>query len=174
MVAIIDRCTINRNGRRPMVRSIDRCILRPIVREIVASLTDRTSTRGILWPSEQSIVAPEDRWYDQSWGATIDRTINRSIVRPSVWSIVAPNDLESQVRSFEHDHRPCYDWFCPGDRPRPPRPVVRPFYDLPTIPTFPVWLGLYSPAYYDCAFIKIASFQTTAGSRQSRNNYIAL
>ena len=30
VVAINDRCTINRDGRRPMVRSIDRCILRPI------------------------------------------------------------------------------------------------------------------------------------------------
>ena len=27
-------------------------------------------------------MVPEDRWYDQSWGATIDRAINRSIVRP--------------------------------------------------------------------------------------------
>ena len=37
-VAIIDRCTINRYGRRPMQRSIGS--LHPA--------TDRTSTRGIL------------------------------------------------------------------------------------------------------------------------------
>ena len=112
--------------------------------------TDRTSKRGILSPSVRSIVAPEDRWYDKSWGATIDRTINRNIVQPIVRSIVAtydrsnvaPNDLESQVTRFEHDHRPCYDWFYPCDHPRPLRPVVRPlrqvvrsFYDLPTTPT---------------------------------------
>ena len=78
VVAINDRCTINRDGRRPMVRSIDRCILRPIVR---------------------AIVAREDRWYDQSWGATIDRTINRSIVRPIVHSIVATYD-RSHARSW--------------------------------------------------------------------------
>ena len=71
VVAINDRYTINRDGRRPMVRSIDRCILRPIVR---------------------AIVAAEDRWYDQSWGATTDRTINRNIVRPIVRSIIATYD----------------------------------------------------------------------------------
>ena len=54
--------------------------------------TDRTSNRGILWPIVPSIVAPEDRWYDQWWGAKIDRTINRSIVRPIVRSIVATYD----------------------------------------------------------------------------------
>ena len=103
VVAINDRCTINRDGRRPMVRSIDRCLLRSIVRAIVAfydrsyeqswhPMTDRTSTRGILRPSVLSIVAPEYRWYDQSCGATIDRMINHSIVRPIVRSIVATYD----------------------------------------------------------------------------------
>ena len=71
VVAINDRCTINRDGRRPMIPSIDRCILRSIVRAIVASC---------------------DRRYDQSWGATIDRTINHSIVQPLVRSIVATYD----------------------------------------------------------------------------------
>ena len=40
----------------------------------------------------RSIVAPEDRWYDTSWGATIDRTINCSIMRLMVRSIVATYD----------------------------------------------------------------------------------
>ena len=79
-------------------------------------VTDRTSIRGILWLSVRSIVAPGHRWYDQSWG-------QRLIAR-------------SQFRSFEHDDRPYYGWFCPGDHPRPMRPVVCSFYDLPTIPTF--------------------------------------
>ena len=76
-----------------MVRSIDRCILRLIVRAIVAySVTDRTSTRDILWRSVRSIVAPEYRWYNQSCDVTIDRTINRSIVRPIVRPIAATYD----------------------------------------------------------------------------------
>ena len=127
VVVINDWCTINRDGRRPMVRSIDRCImLRPIVR---------------------AIVAPEYRWYNQSWDATIDRTINRIMVRPIVRSIVATYD-----RSYDHSwyqtiwnsrlqvlnmtiDRPCCDWFAPCDHP-PLRPVVRPFYDLSTIQNY--------------------------------------
>ena len=79
VVAINDRCTIIYDGRRPMVRSIDRCILRPIVR---------------------ALVAPEDRWYDQSWGETINRTINRSSVGHIVQSIVATYD-----RSYDQSWR---------------------------------------------------------------------
>ena len=61
-------------------------------------------------------------------------------------------------RTIEKSYDPVwlwlYDWFCPGDRPRPLRPVVRSFYDLPTIPkkirsqlcrnleVSLVWLGL--------------------------------
>ena len=37
-------------------------------------------------------MAPDDRWYDQSWGLTIDRTIKRCDLRPIVRSIVAPDD----------------------------------------------------------------------------------
>ena len=62
---------------------------------------DRTSTRDILWPSVRSIMAPEDRWYNQSWDAKIDRTINRATdrtinrcyLRPIVRSFVVPNYL---------------------------------------------------------------------------------
>ena len=46
------RCTINRDGRRPMVRSIDRCILRRIVRAIVTSCDrsyDRSQDAGTVW-----------------------------------------------------------------------------------------------------------------------------
>ena len=71
LIEINDRCTINRDGRRPMVRSNDRYIMRPIVR---------------------AIVAPEYRRYDQSWGATTDRTIIHSMVRLIVRSIVATYD----------------------------------------------------------------------------------
>ena len=195
--------------------TIYRCILRPIVRAIVASC---------VWPIVRALVASCDRVYDQSWHPTADCTINcgvqRSIVascdrsydlllrpsadrpinrgtkQPIVWSIVASQDRSYDqscdyrsatihnwwchharlvVRSpttsatsctfflrlahdsnivwlqvggnlvvspvwlgligFKHDHRPCCDWFCHIDHPRPPRPVVRPFYDLPTIPT---------------------------------------
>ena len=55
VVAINDRCTINRDGRRPMVRSIDRCIMGSIGRALVASC---------------------DRAYDQSWHPKTDGTIN--------------------------------------------------------------------------------------------------
>ena len=92
VVAINDRCKINLDGQRPMVRSIDRCILRLIYEQSWHLVTDRTSTRGILWPSVRSIVTPEYRWYDQLWGATINRKINRSIVWPIVRSIVATYD----------------------------------------------------------------------------------
>ena len=110
MVAINDRCTINRDGRRPMVRSIDRCLLRPIVRAIVAScdrsyehswhpVTERAINCCTRKPDctinhlvQRSIVASCDRSYDQSL----------LYIRPIVRSIVAPNDLESQVRSVEH------------------------------------------------------------------------
>ena len=120
VVAVNDWCTTNRDGRRPKVRSIDRCILRPIVRAIV-----------IL----RELVASCDLAYDQSWHPKTDGTINRCDLWPIIRSIVAPNDLEPPVCSFELDHRTCYDWFCPADHPRPLRSVVRSFYDLPTVPT---------------------------------------
>ena len=67
-----DKCTINRDGRRPMARSIDRCIMRLIVRAIVASY---------------------DRSYEHSWHHVIERTtINRGTRRPMVRSIVWCND----------------------------------------------------------------------------------
>ena len=128
-----------------MVRSIDHCILRPIARAIVARchrsyehswhpVTERTINRGTRRPMVRSIVWCNDRSHDQAYHRATDRMINRCDIRPIIRSIVTPNDLESQVSSFEHDHRPCYDRFCPGDHPRPLRPVVRSFYDLPTIP----------------------------------------
>ena len=71
VVAINDRCTINRVCRRPMVRSIDRCILRPIVRAIMASC---------------------DRSYEHSWHPVTECTINRGTRRQMVRSIVGCND----------------------------------------------------------------------------------
>ena len=88
---------------------MDRCLLRPIVRAIMAScdrsyehschpVTERTINRGTRKPDctinrgvQRSIVASCDRSYDQSL----------LYIRPIERSIVAPNDLESQVRSFE-------------------------------------------------------------------------
>ena len=92
VVAINDRCTINSDGRRRMVRSIDRCFLRPILR---------------------TLSAPGDRAYDQSWhpkhdgminhggGAMIDSAINRSIVRPIVRPIFATYDRSYDQRFHE-------------------------------------------------------------------------
>ena len=75
VVAINDRCTINCDGRRPMVRSIDRCILRPIVQALVISC---------------------DRVYDQSWHPKTDGIINRGMQRSIARSIV-----ESCNRSYD-------------------------------------------------------------------------
>ena len=103
--------TINRDGRRPIVRSIVASCDRTYEQSCILHVTDRTSTRGVLWPSVRSIVAPDCRSYDstinrsivrpivatydrsygqswQSWRQTTDRSINRSIVRPIVRSIV--------------------------------------------------------------------------------------
>ena len=57
-----------------MVRSIDRCILKPVVRALVASC---------------------DRAYDQSWHPKTDGTINRGVHRSIARSIVA-----TYVRSY--------------------------------------------------------------------------
>ena len=69
--SVNDRCTINRDGRRPMVRSIDRCILIPIVRAIVTSC---------------------DRSYEHSWHPVAERTINCGTPGPMVRSLVRCND----------------------------------------------------------------------------------
>ena len=71
VVAFNDRRTINRDGQRPMVRSIDRCLLRPIVRAIVASC---------------------DRSYEHPWHPVTERTINRVTRRPIVRSIWGCDD----------------------------------------------------------------------------------
>ena len=71
-----------------MVRSIDRCILRPIVRTIVAycdrsyehswhPVTERTINRGTGRTMVRSIVGGNDRSHDQSYHRETDRTINR-------------------------------------------------------------------------------------------------
>ena len=103
MVAINDRCTISCCARRPIVRSItstDRAInrngRRPMVRSIVASC-DQSYEQSWHTACGRSY---ENKWHhvtectiscgtrrqilDQSWGATIDCTINLSIVRPIV------------------------------------------------------------------------------------------
>ena len=128
--AIVGNRATSGSDQRPMYGHSWRQATDGTINRSLLTATDRTSNRGILRPSVRSIVAQEDRWYDQSWG---QRSISRSIVascdrsykqsflpKTDLRSIVAPHDLESQVRSFEHDHPPCYDWFCPCDHSRSP------------------------------------------------------
>ena len=61
--------------------------------------------------SLRSIVAPDDRSYDQSWYPTTDRTINRSIVRPIVRSIVASCD-RSYDQSCDCRSANIHNWGC--------------------------------------------------------------
>ena len=131
---------------------INRCIVRPIVRALVESCgrvydqlwhptvdrrsilascdrslrptTDRTINRGTKRPILRSIVASCYRSYDQSCDF-------RSAIINSWWCHHArlvvrsrKTYLESQVISFEHDHRPFYNSFCPDGHPRPLRPVA--------------------------------------------------
>ena len=106
LVAIIDRCTINRGGRGPMVRSIDRCILRPIVGAIVASCdraydqswhpkTDVTINRRVQRSIAQSIVASCDRSYDQSLQLTTDR--NRRLEIVNMTNAIVATDLPHAI-----------------------------------------------------------------------------
>ena len=69
-------------------------------------VTDRTSIRGILWPSVRSIVAPDGR---QSWGATIDRTINRG--NRGAETIVASCD-RSYGQSLYYRSAIIHNWWC--------------------------------------------------------------
>ena len=118
--AINDRCTINRDGRQPMAtinRSLHPAIARTSNRGIYDRsyehswhpATERTINRGTRRPMVRSIVGCNDRSHDQSLHRATDRSINRCYLRPIVRSIAAPNDVESQVRRFEHDQRPCDD-----------------------------------------------------------------
>ena len=147
IVTSCDRAyTINRGTRRPIVRSMVRCN-----DQSHDQSQHRATDRCDLRPVVRSIVAPNDRSYDQSY-TSCDRSYDQScdyrsaiihnwwchharlVVRSRIDISATAYDLESQVRSFEHDLQPCYDWFCPGDHPRHLRPVVRSFYDVPTIP----------------------------------------
>ena len=94
-VSINDRCTLNRDDRRPMVRPIGRCPLRPIVRALVVSCdraydqswhpkTDCTIIRGVQRSIARSIVASYDRSYDQNV-ATYDRSYDQSW-HQSIWN----------------------------------------------------------------------------------------
>ena len=105
VVAINHRCTISYCARRPIVDQswrpatdgrINRCILRPIVRALVAiSCGTRRSIVDQFWVQRsiaRSIVASCDRSLRPTTGRTINRgtnrPINRSIVRPIVRPIV--------------------------------------------------------------------------------------
>ena len=85
-----DRSTINRDGRRPMIRSIDRCILRPIARAIVASC-DRSYEHSWHPVTGRTI---------QSWHPKTDGTINRGVQRWIARSIVASCD-RSHAQSID-------------------------------------------------------------------------
>ena len=86
LVAINDRCTISYCAKRPIVQSIvatDRRInrdgRRPMVRSIVVSY-DRSY--------EQSWHPACDRSYEHSWSPVTERAINRGTRRPIVRSMV--------------------------------------------------------------------------------------
>ena len=86
LVAITDRCTISYCAKRPIVQSIvatDRRInrdgRRPMVRSIVASY-DRSY--------EKSWHPAYDRSYEHSWSPVTERTINGGTRRPIVRSMV--------------------------------------------------------------------------------------
>ena len=99
-----NRATSGSDHRPTTDRTINRCILRPIVRAILTSCdraydqswyptTDRTINRGI----QRSIIrsATYNRSFDQSWHPTSDRTINRGVQRSIVRSIVATYNRSS-------------------------------------------------------------------------------
>ena len=134
-------------------RTIGRTRGRAINTDWRRSMTRSITSQGIV----RLVVAINDRSCDQSWPPTIDHTINRRILReqsicgatgrkvawPVARLIVRPHTiLNSRFSNFQHDHRPCFDWFAPCDHQRPLRPVVRPmrpvvrsFFDLFTIAT---------------------------------------
>ena len=74
-------------------------------------------------PIVRSVIAPDDRSYDQSWGPTIDRTINRFNIQPIVRSIVAPDHRSygnrgtrrSIVRSIVTSCDRSYEQSCTAD-----------------------------------------------------------
>ncbi len=138
------RSIVDQSWGATIDRTINRGIVRPIVATYDRSYDQSYSNRGTKRPIIRSIVASCDRSYDQSCGDYRSAIIHnwwchhtRLVVR-SCKTYLRSYDLESQVRCFEHDHRPCYDSFCPDGHPRPLRPIVRSFYDLPTIIPFSV------------------------------------
>ena len=70
--------TINRGDRRPIVRSIVASCNRSCEQSWHPAC-DRSYEHSWHPVTERrSIITPDARLYDQSWGATIDRTINRT------------------------------------------------------------------------------------------------
>ena len=107
--AIVGNRATSGSYQRSMVRSIDRCILRPIVRAIVAScdrsyehswhpVTERTINRGTRRPMVRSIVAIYNRSYDQSCHQTI---FNRRLEVLNMTIDLATTDF---ALAITHDH----------------------------------------------------------------------
>ena len=74
--SVNDRCTINRDGRRPINRSLH-------------PNTYRTSNCDILRPIVRALLASCRRAYDQLWHPRTDGTITREVQRSVARSIVA-------------------------------------------------------------------------------------
>ena len=115
--------------------------LRPIVRFVIPPVAKscdkpgqfasrRTTERDVLGRMAPPIVSWHDNFHDQSCHCVI-RDHPQLVVRPRTTGgtitqdlSATAYDLESQVSSFEHDHRPCCYWFSSSDHPWPMRPVV--------------------------------------------------
>ena len=107
---------ISRSGRLPRSictrgREITNDWRRSMARSTVGNLVTSGSDQR---PIVRSVIAPDDRSYDQSWGPTIDRMINRCNLRPIVRSIMAPDD-----RSYDRSQDSCDcrsaiidNWWC--------------------------------------------------------------
>ena len=141
------------------------CGTRPsIVDQSLGATTNRTINRSVVRPIVATYDRSYDQSWHQATDCTINRSIVRPTVRSIVrlpihdhpQLVVSPCTTGGRAydhvrpicdrlrfgiagyKSFEHDHRPCYitiHFALTVTRPRPLRPVVRSFYDLPTILT---------------------------------------
>ena len=133
-------------GRRmgtspPFILSVSNQLVVPVARLIVRPLTNWNRRLQVvnmtidLVATDLPLAITHDLC-DQSY---VLSTIWIRLVYDSklFWTQLRRNLVVRPVwLGVEHDVRPGCDWFCPGDHPRPLRPVVRPIYDLTTIPSF--------------------------------------
>ena len=96
---------------------------------------------------QMDIVGSINDWsYNQSEQLVTGRTTDRATVWRTITHDWWCDHMRLVVRScetclrlviadnFEHDRRPCCDWFCSYDHPQPLRSVARSLYDLTAIP----------------------------------------